>query len=104
MKKETIIVIGGFFPAGGTSLQGEIDISYQDIIAKLGKPNAKTDKYKIDAVWHLLTPAGIATLYNYKTGKNYLGKEGLPLKEIRDWHIGGKTKEVVQYVIDFLTK
>jgi len=82
----------------GTSYQGEIRITYQDLVKTLGRPNGKTDGYKIDAEWEIKTPFGMATIYNWKDGKNYLGPTGQALTDITEWHIGGHTKEVVSYV------
>ena len=87
-----------YYPADGTSFQGEIDVSYDVLVNTFGKPTGN-DGYKIDAEWNIITPDGFATIYNYKTGKNYLGKEGLSIKEIRDWHIGGKTKDVIPWIL-----
>ena len=78
----------------GTSLQGEIDISYKELVSIFGEPHSKGDGYKVDAQWLLQfnTPEGpvVATIYNYKTGKSYLGRSGMATSRIRDWHIGGK--------------
>lgn len=86
------------FFSNGTSLVDELDVSYQKLIKTFGKPNSKGDNYKVDAEWVVFTPSGVATIYNYKTGKNYLGKEGKKTEDIRDWHIGGKSKEVVKWI------
>ena len=83
----------------GTSLQEYIDISYDDLVNVLGEPHSDGDGYKTDAEWDLLFEDGtIATIYNYKTGKNYLGAEGVSLKEERDWHIGGFDKDSVMCI------
>lgn len=72
----------------GTHLCGYLDVSYEALVAALGEP--LEGEYKTDAEWHLRFPDGdIATIYNYKTGPNYLGAEGTPVDEIRDWHVGG---------------
>jgi len=81
-----------------TYLQGELTASYAEIVAVLGKPNRKNDGYKTDAEWAFEKDGVIFTLYNWKDGKNYLGKEGLPVREITEWHIGGKTPEAVEAV------
>jgi len=82
----------------GTCLQDEIQISYKKLAEVFGKQNVKGDKEKTDAEWIIITPAGVATIYNYKDGKNYLGKEGLKIVDIENWHIGGHTKEVVFFI------
>lgn len=76
----------------GTSLQGEMVVEYDILVKMFGRQNTKNDGYKVDAEWLLWTPFGVATIYNYKDGKNYLGKGGLPIKSITDWHIGGHNK------------
>ena len=84
---------------GGTSFREYLDISYAELVFTFGKPNMEDDGYKVDANWVLDTPDGIATIYNYKTGKNYLGKEGKATTDITNWHIGGKSMDVVQHVM-----
>lgn len=90
--------------ANGTHLRGEIECSYADLVAVFGEPNREGDGYKVDAEWTLTfsrldgLTTSVATIYNYKDGKNYLGDEGLPVSDITDWHIGGKDPEVVGLV------
>lgn len=85
----------------GTSLQGYIDLPYKQIREKVGEP-FDGDGYKVDAEWEYQTPYGVATIYNYKDGKNYLGEDGLEVEEITDWHIGGHNKETFEYMKEFL--
>lgn len=96
----------------GTCSQGEIRCRYADLVSIFGEPNAVGDDYKVDAAWSLTfrvfgTPYS-AMIYNYKTGKNYLGEEGLPVEQITEWHINGFKPAVVSYIasmiIDHLTK
>lgn len=101
MKKAQVIPNKSINPSG-THLIGYIDASYAQLVKTFGKPNGTHDKYKVDAEWYLDTPAGIATIYNYKTGKNYCGSEGLAVEEITDWHIGGKSKALVRYIKEAL--
>ena len=82
----------------GTSYQDDLVISFDDIVRVFGKPNGQNDYYKIDAEWEIITPAGIATIHNYKDGKNYLGPNGKSLNEITKWYIGGHSKKVVKYI------
>jgi len=86
--------------AGGTSLKGYLDISYQDLVMKFGEPPCVGDGYKVDAEWVLQFDDGdVATIYNYKDGKNYNGTSGTPVEEITHWHIGGKSPNIVDRVM-----
>ncbi len=83
----------------GTSLQGYLDIAYADLVKVFGPPHIDGDGEKVDAEWVLTLASGnVATIYNYKNGKNYLGDEGQATEDITDWHIGGTTKHVVEEV------
>lgn len=83
----------------GTSLQGYIDCTYESLVELFGQPR-QTDGYKVDAEWVLVrkSDGAVITIYNYKTGKNYLGANGQETKDITDWHIGGKDASVVKTV------
>jgi hypothetical protein len=85
---------------GGTSLMGYLDISYAELVEKLGEPHDDGDGYKVDAEWSFDTPDGVATIYNYKSGPNYNGAGSVAA--IRDWHIGGNSTAVVQHIGDYL--
>lgn len=89
----------------GTSLQGYINCSYDDLVEALGYPLEEYfDDYKSDAEWWIGFDDGtVATIYNYKNGKNYLGDQGLNLCDMTQWHIGGRSPEVVERVA-FLIK
>ncbi|KKN62628.1 hypothetical protein LCGC14_0510390 [marine sediment metagenome] len=88
-----------FRRAEGGSLQGRINTTYARLVKVFGQPNSKGDGYKVDVQWILQAgPGVIVTIYNWKDGKNYLGKEGLAVSRIRDWHIGGETKGVVNLI------
>ena len=90
---------------GGTHLVGEVETTHFNIVRIFGEPNPELgDSLKTDAEWTLMTPAGVATLYNWKDGKNYLGDEGTETADITNWHIGGKSKDVVNYVVGALFK
>lgn len=82
----------------GTSLQGYIEISYKELVEKLGKPN-DGDGYKVDAEWCVEFEDGtVATIYNYKDGRNYNGSSGTPKTKITDWHIGGNDDKAYKQV------
>ena len=86
----------------GTSLQGYVTVTYERLVATFGIETYDGDCDKVDAEWEIMTPAGIATIYNYKDGKNYNGVHGKAKENITDWHIGGKNKDVVKYVLKAL--
>jgi len=81
-----------------TCLVGQIVVSYKTLKRIFGKPT-DSDGYKSDAEWEIEFEGGqVATIYNYKDGKNYNGRSGTPKTKITDWHIGGRTKEVVELI------
>lgn len=90
--------------ANNTGLVGKVKCRYSDLVAVFGAPNVAGDEDKVDAEWCLTfatdrtAPALVATIYNYKTGRNYLGPSAPPVEEITDWHIGGMSQDVVAYV------
>lgn len=89
----------GGIAISGTCLQGEVDVSYRTLERIFGEP-CEGDQYKTDANWYIKFEDGtIASIYNYKDGKNYNGAEGAPTNKIRDWHIGGNDKKAVENVI-----
>ena len=87
----------------GTHLQGYISTTYENIVSVLGKQHHNGDDYKVDAEWALKFEDGtIATLYNWKNGKNYCGDEGCDLEEITEWNIGGHSPRAVELLTDLL--
>jgi len=88
--------------AAWTSLQGMIDIDFKTLCNTFGE-YSDSDGYKTDAEWDIEFEDGtIATIYNYKDGKNYDKKNGIPTEEIREWHIGGNDKRAVELVKEVL--
>lgn len=84
--------------AGGTSLVGKITASYENLIETFGEP-MEGDGYKTDAEWEIEFEDGsVATIYNWKNGKNYCGHSGLKTVNIRNWNIGGVDDMVVDYI------
>jgi hypothetical protein len=84
-----------FSKVDGTSLIGQIDAKYSDLISLFGKPMPGYD-YKIDAEWVLQIESStgethVVTIYNWKNGKNYMGEQGLAVEDISRWNIGGHT-------------
>jgi len=87
----------------GTCFVGTLIAPYQSIADKLGAPGDSFDNYKTDGEWVLEFENGIvATIYNWKNGKNYCGDEGLELEDIEEWHIGGRTHQVACWVEDLI--
>lgn len=74
--------------ANGTSFQGYVQVSYDQLVRTLGQPNGATQDGKVQAQWILKFEDGqVATIYDYKSEEQ---KE-----DIIVWHIGGKSKGVV---------
>ena len=81
---------------GAGCLQGYLAISYARLVEIFGEPNIGNDgpKSKTDAEWKIKFPdCTVASIYNYKNGKNYEGDNGLAVEDITEWHVGGKTKK-----------
>jgi hypothetical protein len=92
----------------GTSLTGYLEVSYQTLVELFGEPNANVDGYKTDAEWHLSvdtpgSPKRYVTVYNYKTGMNYCGKDGLYVEDIKHWHVGSRAKAEYLYLEEYIT-
>ena len=63
------------------------------------------DGYKTDAQWSLVFPDGvIATVYNWKNGRNYLGADGDAVEDITEWNVGGKDELAVQRVRELVRR
>ena len=91
------------FDIGGTSLQGAVTATYNELTSLFGKPT-DGDGYKVDAEWIVRFDDGtVATIYNWKNGVNYCGKDGTPVEQITEWHVGGASKvaaDRVQIALD----
>jgi hypothetical protein len=73
------------FSIVGTSLMGYCDANttYAELVACFGEPETDIDGEKVDAEWCIKFEDGtIATIYNYKNGRNYLGKEGMDVVDM----------------------
>ena len=89
---------------GGTFLQGYIKASYEQLVKTFGEPHDPNgDNYKTDVEWAFEFADGtVATLYNWKNGKNYLGAEGLELNDIYECHVGGFSEKAVAKLLEKL--
>lgn len=82
----------------GTSGQGKIDCAYSRLVALFGEPD-EGDDFKTQAEWLVYTPAGVATIYDWKQGDGYHGKgNGTPVEQVTEWSIGGHDKRVVAWI------
>ena len=89
----------------GTHLQGHIHCDYDKLTEVFGYPldSGFVDTYKSDVEWVIQFNDGtIATIYNWKNGRNYLGDSGLYPEEITDWHVGGYNKQAVEKIVKAL--
>jgi hypothetical protein len=92
----------GDIDISGSRLQAYLYIGYDKLVKALGLP-LLGDNDKIDAEWNILFDDNVlATVYNYKTGRSYLGDDGLDVHEITEWHIGGHTPEAVEKLLSIL--
>ena len=75
--------------ANGTSLQGYITATYDQLVARFGQPDGGGDKTTVE--WVLEFADGtVATIYDWK-------EEDTPMS-MYNWHIGGKNKTAVARV------
>lgn len=93
---------GSDIDSEGTFYLSEIQAEYYQLVELFGYPS-EGDGYKVDAEWTIKFDDGlIATIYNWKNGKNYKGNIGLPKEKITHWHIGGKDERVVELIKNIL--
>ena len=66
-------------------LSGDWFCDYSILKSIIGKPNKGI--YKTDVEWTLQFDKNICIyLYNWKNGRNYNGKDGIPLKLMEHWN------------------
>jgi len=82
----------------GGSKRGTLFVSYVKLLETFGRPNEAYDHYKSDVNFSVMTPVGLAHIYNWKDGKNNCGDEGLELVDINEWSVGGKDGQVMIYI------
>lgn len=84
-------------------LQGEVKITYAELVEIFGPENSQGDDYKVQAEWMIKFADGIyATIYDWKEGKNYCGEDGIPKEQVTNWHIGGVSKGSVTHVMEVI--
>jgi hypothetical protein len=83
---------------GGGRL-GYLTTTYAALKRTFGESSTNFDDYKCDAEWSVEFDNGLtANIYNYKNGKNYLGKDGTPKTQITNWNIGGTDEAVIDLI------
>ena len=83
-----------------TANKGYIECDYYHLKDLFGLPNRIEDSgSKTDAEWTLeFTDGSVATIYNWKDGKNYCGESGLDICDIKEWNIGGHSSKVFHFI------
>jgi len=85
-----------------THKQGNLDADYSLLCKLFGQP-FDGDGYKVDAEWMIEFDDGtIATIHNWKDGRNYCGAEGLPTQQIRIWSVGGHDIRALNLIKDMV--
>ena len=56
------------------------------------------DDYKTDAEWTVRINVTVAAIYNWKNGPAYCGADGIPVEQITQWNIGGRSYAAVELV------
>ena len=91
----------------GTSYQGVVNTTYDDIVAKFGEPTyTDASPYeKVNAQWSIQfdVPTEDGEDYDYITATIYNWKMGYIPTEKYEWHIGGfdfEAVDLVQKVLD----
>jgi len=80
---------------------GDLELSFEKLIGTFGEPNLDSDGYKTDVEWGIEFDDGtIASIHNWKNGKNYNGEYGLDVKDISHWSIGGHSDKSYNKVMD----
>jgi len=80
---------GTWTEANGTSLQGYIMATYDQLVARFGQPDEGGDKTTVE--WVLAFADGtIATIYDWKEYETPMG--------LYSWHIGGRSQKAVDRV------
>jgi len=84
----------------GTSFQGRIQSSFDDLVDLLGSPHylftrdepIGNEPDKVRCEWHLKIDGIVVTIYDWKT-------DPTPIPAITEWHIGGNSIRAVNKFI-----
>lgn len=93
----------------GTSGQEDFIAKYSDLVKIFGEPLLDTSgDDKTDAEWEIEFEDGtVASIYNWKNGKNWDCENGLKVEDIEEWQIGGHNETArirVHEVLEALDK
>ena len=104
---ETSFVANDTIDINGTSYQGVVNTTYDDIVAKFGEPTyTDASPYeKVNAQWSIQfdVPTEDGEDYDYVTVTIYNWKMGYIPTDKYEWHIGGfdfEAVDLVQKVLD----
>tara|TARA_B100002019_G_scaffold9148_1_gene7222 strand:- start:5995 stop:6321 length:327 start_codon:yes stop_codon:yes gene_type:complete len=87
----------------GTSHQGAISETFENLLKVFGTPMGASDDGKVDVEWNIMFNDGVvATIYNWKNGPASMGINGTNPVDNKTWHIGGKTISAVYDVEEIL--
>jgi len=90
----------------GTCLQGYIREDFHNLVKIFGDPT-DGDGYKQDAEFIIEYKDGdktkVATIYNYKNGRNYNGDSAPKRQNIFEWNVGGHSQEAYFTIQKILT-
>lgn len=87
----------------GCSLVGKIDVDYETLVKLFGESLGGSADDKVLAEWGIEFEDGtVATIYNWKDGKNYDCENGKDVEDITNWHIGGKCDKAKDNVISMI--
>jgi len=88
----------------GTSRQGQLIAPYAELVELFGEPHDFFDDIKCDAEWYVEFDDGtVATIYNWKNGRNYCGPDAPYAEEITAWNIGGITHKAAERILELST-
>ena len=87
----------------GTSYQGEISETFENLLKVFGTPMGASADNKVDVEWNVMFNDGVvATIYNWKNGPASMGEKGTNPVDIETWHIGGKSDCAIHDVEEIL--
>lgn len=82
--------------ASGTSKQGTVKATFDELVSVFGEPEIMPYEYKLNHLWVVNIEGVIATIYDYK--------EDLKTGKAEDWHIGSKQKVAERLVNQVLAE